>query len=53
MGPFNNYVDKIRGGEGVKKWQNSVNVVVECPLAFHSTQRQTKAKSLRSSIMSH
>ena len=51
-GPFNNYVDKIRGGEGVKnicfcplsgykncprregvkKWQNSVHVVVECPL---------------------
>jgi len=27
-GPFNNYVDKIRG-EGVKKWQNSVHVVVE------------------------
>ena len=50
MGPFNNYVDKMRGGggqkmsvfvhaqgiktvhpggEGVKKWQNSVHVVVE------------------------
>ena len=50
-GPFNNYVDKMRGrggqkmsvfvhaqgiktvhtevGEGVKKWQNSVHVVVE------------------------
>ena len=51
-GPFNNYVDKMRGGRGsknvcfyphsgykncprrgrVKKWQNSVHVVVECPL---------------------
>ena len=52
-GPFNNYVDKMRGGVGqkrsvfvhaqsiktvhtegggVKKWQNSVHVVVECPL---------------------
>ena len=52
-GPFNNYVDKLMGGEGVKKclflsmlsvkklstqgggvnkWQNSVHVVVECPL---------------------
>ena len=32
-GPFNNYVDKMRGrGEGVKKWQNSVHIVVECPL---------------------
>ena len=30
MGAFNNYVDKMRG-EGVKKWQNSVHVVVECP----------------------
>ena len=49
MGPFNNYVDKMRGsdqkmsifvhaqgiktvhagGVGVKKWQNSVHVVVE------------------------
>ena len=49
MGPFNNYVDKMRGegvqkisvfihvqgikmsteGGGVKKWQNSVHVVVE------------------------
>ena len=40
-GPFNNYVDKMRGrggqkmsvfvhaGGGVKKWQNSVHVVVE------------------------
>ena len=27
-GPFNNYVDKMRG---VKKWQNSVHVVVEWP----------------------
>ena len=52
MGPFNNYVDKMRGGGGqemfvftrsgykklstqgggVKEWQNSVHVVVECPL---------------------
>ena len=54
-GPFNNYVDKMRGGGGqkmsvfvhtqgintvhaegaggrVKQWQNSVHVVVECPL---------------------
>ena len=30
-GPFNNYVDKIRGG-GVKKLQNSVHVFIECPL---------------------
>ena len=46
--PFNNYVDKMRGGGvqtmsvfvhagsveggGVKRWQNSVHVVVECPL---------------------
>ena len=22
------------GGEGVKKWQNSVHVVVECPLKY-------------------
>ena len=49
-GPFNNYVDKMRGvgvqkmsvfvhtqsmitvhaGEGVKKWHNSVHVVVDC-----------------------
>jgi hypothetical protein len=27
--PFNNYVDKMRGGEAVKKYQNSVHVVVE------------------------
>ena len=48
MGPFNNYVDKMRGrvfvfvhaqgiktvhaGGEIKKWQNSVHVVVECPL---------------------
>jgi hypothetical protein len=50
-GPFNNYVDKMRGSkmsvfvhaqgmktvhagdEGVKSWQNSVHVVVECPLS--------------------
>ena len=54
-GPFNNYVDKMRGrgtrlknvcfcplsgyqncpsmgGQGVKKWQNSVHVVVDWPL---------------------
>ena len=45
-GSFNNYVDKMRGGGGQKmsffvhaqgiktdkKWQNSVHVVVECPL---------------------
>ena len=24
------------GGGGVKKWQNSVHVVVECPLNFNS-----------------
>ena len=30
-GTFNKYVDKMRG-EGVKQWQNSVHIVVECPL---------------------
>ena len=55
LGPFNNYVDKMRGGwgsknscfyprsgykncprrrgGGIKKWQNSVHVVVEGPLS--------------------
>ena len=35
MGAFNNYVDKMRGGGGggvVKKWQNSVHLVVKCSL---------------------
>ena len=26
------------GGEGVKKWQNSVHVVVECPLMLMQSQ---------------
>ena len=27
------------GGEGVKKWQNSVHVVVECPLRYEKKNK--------------
>ena len=27
-------IKTVHAGEGVKKWQNSVHVVVQCPLSF-------------------
>ena len=34
------------GGGGVKKWQNSVHIVVECPLASFITGYRKKAQTL-------